>query len=276
MNDLLPLDAVRLACSDLGIAAPGEIKLDGEIHRYHDSDHDKSGDKNAWYKAVDNGDGTAGGSVGHWKLQIKKNWFTGKMKTFTPEERQRHAQEQTERRRQAVMKREQLHLEAAETARRSWKRTASADPRNEYLTRKGVKAHGARQFDSTLVIDYRHPDGKISTLQFIRPDGSKRFLANGQITGCYHRIGGRPDETITLVEGFATGATIHEATGYPVAVCGSAGNLKPVALALRQKFPHITILVCGDADPVGMAKAQEAAEAVNGYAVFPQFPEVKP
>jgi putative DNA primase/helicase len=262
---------------EIGTTPPGAINLDGQIHRYHDPAYDKPGEKNAWYKAIDNGDGTAGGSVGHWRLQLKKNWFTGKARTFTAEERQRHAQEQAERRRREAEERERRHQAAADKARQLWKRARPANPRNEYLTRKGIKPHGARQFGDTLVIDYRHPSGKLSTLQFIKPNGSKRFLADGQTAGCYHRIGlTRPDSVITLVEGFATGATIHEATGYPVAVCGSAGNLKPVALAILEKFPLITIVVCGDADPVGQAKAQEAAEAVNGAAIVPQFPGGRP
>jgi putative DNA primase/helicase len=65
--------------------------------------------------------------------------------------------------------------------------------------------------------------------------------------------------------------SLHEATRFPVAASMSAGNLKPVALALHEKFPTVKVFVCCDADPVGRAKAQEAAEAVDGMMIEPDF-----
>ena len=53
---------------------------------------------------------------------------------------------------------------------------------------------------------------------------------------------------LLLGEGYATCATLHEATGLPVAVCFDAGNLVHVAKALRQLHPAALLLVCGDDD----------------------------
>ena len=80
-------------------------------------------------------------------------------------------------------------------------------------------------------------------------------------------------DVLLLAEGYATAATLHEATGHPCACAFFAGNLKPVTLALRAKYPKIQIIVCADADPVGRAAAAEAAAAVNGTWIEPDFTE---
>ena len=54
-----------------------------------------------------------------------------------------------------------------------------------------------------------------------------------------------------------------------MAVAFDAGNLEPVALALRAKFPHIEITLCADNDMntpgnPGLSRAREAAAAVGG------------
>lgn len=270
---MTPLEAVNSICCQIGITPFTVLPLlDERIHRDADPILDKPGKKDRWFKGVMNPDDTVGGTVGHHRLQIQANWHTGVAKTFSKEERARFAQEQAERRKKAAEELAQLQQQAQERAVRTWK--AARPGPTPYTEHKGVNYYGARHLDDVLVIDYRTPAGKLSTLQFIKPDGSKRFLAHGIAKGCYHRIGlTSPLDVICLCEGFATGATVHAATGYPVAVCGSAGNLLSVAVAIREKFPKIIIIVCGDADPVGKARAEEAAEAVNGSFVIPDFEE---
>ncbi len=75
-------------------------------------------------------------------------------------------------------------------------------------------------------------------------------------------------ERILVCEGYATGASLHAATGHYVAAAMNAGNLKPVALALRSKYPaaHISIMADNDShlDPnIGLVKAHEAAAAIG-------------
>ena len=71
-------------------------------------------------------------------------------------------------------------------------------------------------------------DGEIWSLQTIDADGGKLFMPGGRKRGCMFWIG-EPSDRIVIAEGFATGASIHEATGLPVAVAFDAGNLEPVA-----------------------------------------------
>lgn len=119
-------------------------------------------------------------------------------------------------------------------------------------------------------------NGKVWSLQFINPDGSKRFKAGGRINGCYHAIGSLTD-ILYICEGYATGATIHEATGCGVAIAFNAGNLKPVALALRKKHPEQQFIIAADNDHKtsgnpGLTKGYEAAAVADMKIVFPAFP----
>lgn len=71
---------------------------------------------------------------------------------------------------------------------------------------------------------------------------------------------------LLLSEGYATGAILHEATGWPVAVCFDAGNLKPCALALHGLHPAALFLVCGDDDRGTEARTGTNPGRVKGAA----------
>jgi len=153
-----------------------------------------------------------------------------------------------------------------------------------YLKRKGIQSHGAKVFRGSLTIGGMDCNGalmlaiklrgNITSLQFINQDGEKRFLPGGEKGG--YLIGKIEDsKPVCISEGLATGATIHEATGYPVVVAFDAGNLRKLAEALRASKPDAVIVICADMDDnnVGQLKASEAAIAVNGLVAFPSFCE---
>jgi putative DNA primase/helicase len=106
-------------------------------------------------------------------------------------------------------------------------------------------------------------------------DGRKIFLTGGRKRGCYFAIG-RPADVLCVCEGYATAASIFEATEYATAVAFDAGNLEPVALALRAKFPDTRIVICADNDihtsgNPGLTAATRAAAAVCGAVACPHF-----
>ncbi|MEO6320648.1 MAG: toprim domain-containing protein, partial [Polaromonas sp.] len=147
-----------------------------------------------------------------------------------------------------------------------------------YLVRKGIQAHGIKQDGDVLLVPLRDTAGTLHSLQTITPDGDKRF--RGRMKGCYHAIG-KPKGRIIVCEGFATGASIHEATGEAVAVAFNAGNVGPVATALHKKYPDLAIILAADDDihtdgNPGRSKARDAALAVGGFVVVPHFPAGRP
>ena len=76
-----------------------------------------------------------------------------------------------------------------------------------------------------LLIPLGDKQDKLWSLQKILPDGEKKFLPGGKVDGCFHLFGKEPEKNLCVAEGYATAATIHEATGYAVAVAFNAGNL---------------------------------------------------
>jgi len=137
-----------------------------------------------------------------------------------------------------------------------------------------IKSDGNR-----LLIPLRDTQGTIHSLQFIDPIGNKLFLPDGAIKGHYFGIG-KPNGTLVVCEGYATGVSIHESTGHGVAVAFNAGNLQSAARALRTKYPDIKIIVAGDNDQFtegnpGVAKAKEAAKAVKGLIAVPEFKNIE-
>lgn len=151
-----------------------------------------------------------------------------------------------------------------------------------YLKHKRIQPHGAKIYHGSLSIggmacnnSLMIPmklNGKISSLQFINRDGEKRFLPDGEKG--YYLIGKiAPDAPTCIAEGFATGASIHEATGHAVVVAFDAGNLRKTAELLRAKYPVVVIVLCADDDEAGRHGATEAAQAVGGFVAMPVFRE---
>ena len=154
---------------------------------------------------------------------------------------------------------------------------APAVSEHPYLVKQGIKAHGAKVYRGSLTIGGMScngalmipisKNGKITSLQFISKDGEKRFIPGGE-KGWYVIGKITPGVRICIAEGFATGASIHEATGYPVVICFDAGNMLKVAEALRAKFPDAVIALCADddsaKDDTGLKAANRAALAVGG------------
>lgn len=173
---------------------------------------------------------------------------------------------------------------AARTATRVWKACVPTGE-SDYLDRKGVAAHGVR-FDphghGTLAIPMCDAYGNIHGLQIIRGRNrgnklEKQYFPKGLAKqGHYHLLGGFPTCILLVTEGYATGASVYQATQLPVAVAFDAGNLMPVAVALYKTYPRAKILICADDDHLtvgnpGITAASAASLAVNGAWVAPRF-----
>ena len=196
---------------------------------------------------------------------------------MTPAEREAHKQRIQAMRAQREADEAARQAHEADNAGTRWQAAGPAGG-HPYLVRKGIKAHGIRQDGETLLIPLRDTAGKLHSLQTITPDGDKRF--KGRMKGCYHSFG-KPAGRIIVCEGYATGASIHEATGDAVAVSFNAGNVGLIATALHKKYPELTLVMAADDDHQtpgnpGMTAAKQAALAVGGFVVVPRFPAGRP
>lgn len=143
-----------------------------------------------------------------------------------------------------------------------------------YLKRKGIKAHGARLGrHGLLIVPAYDAQGELQTLQFIAADGTKRFLRGGKKAGASYLVG-LSGVHLLIAEGFATACSLAEATGMGCLVAFDAGNLLPVATAIRTVMPGAHLTVCGDDDwktdgNPGWAHAARAARAVRAELRLP-------
>ena len=264
------IDAMRLA----GLAPHKELVLipDGRLRRYR-VEGDKPGSANGW--AVLHDGVIQSGAFGSWKTGATHTWRQHSERRLSAAERQALRQQQVAAQQARADELRQVQAQAAQRAERLWQRARPAIDAHPYLAKKRVRAIGLRQLRDMLLVPARDTSGRLSTLQFISPDGAKRFLTGGRIQGCYCAMG-RPSDCLLICEGYATAATIFAATGQATAAAFNCGNMLPVAQALRRKFPELRLIVCADNDAgtrgnPGLTHARAAARAVGGEVVAPDF-----
>jgi putative DNA primase/helicase len=204
----------------------------------------------------------------------------------TPEEVQAAAKAKAESIARDIAERDARQRDASAQAAQLWAQ-ASEQGESRYLQRKGVRGHGVRYGPGgVLLVPMRDAAGELWNVQTIKPEKpaddapEKLFLKGGRKSGLWHWIGKPEGASVLLIaEGLATASSVHEATGRPVAVAFDAGNLAPVAKAIRKAYPAALIVMAADNDTAteaktgtnpGRVKATEAAHAVRGIVACPE------
>lgn len=264
----------RAAIAATGLTPPDHI-IHGKIIRFPGLNKPQK-NKDAWCLLFEDG---LGGVFGDHSSGTNSVWRASRGKNFTDSERRAFERQV----RAARLERERQHTidqaRAANLAKRRWEE-ASACENSPYLKAKGVISYGLRQeAEGTLLIPITTAAGEIVSLQTIDESGQKRFQQDGAIRGNYFLIG-EPAKQIVVCEGYATGASIHEATGLAVVVAFNAGNLEQVARTLTTRYPGTTVILAADDDHakqsnVGLAKATDAALAVGGLLAIPYFTSLR-
>lgn len=254
------------AMRDAGIETNAAIIDDGQLQRAHVVG-DKSGTKNLAYKL--HNDDRPSGYFHYWCKGITGTWSsTGKpfKLSFADLQQIKHDKIQRE-----LVKAENYAI-AANKAMMTWQQCTPVVT-HPYLTKKSVTAHSARLSGNELVIALWTEKRTLSTLQFISPNGDKRFMSGGKKAGCFAVIGKHhaPTDKILICEGFATGASLHDDSGHFVVCAMDSGNLEPVARVIRRLFKSAQIVICGDNDAsgVGQKAAKHAAIACGGAYLIP-------
>jgi phage/plasmid primase-like uncharacterized protein len=185
-----------------------------------------------------------------------------------------------------------------------------ADASHPYLAAKGIEAYGLSlavqgqtvpvsgkplgltqdakgttrnaSIAGRLLVPLHDVDGEVRNVQTIAADGTKLYLGGAQKMGTFHLLGElRAGSPVIVAEGYATGATVHRATGLAVAVALDTSNLMAVATALRDQDPARPIYMAADNDHhlplrakplpnAGREKAEAAAAAVGGKVLLPE------
>ena len=256
------------------------LETDGVLRRVPHRE-DKRSRKDGWYVAheftTSAGRVLIAGAFGWWRDECGPYRIGAQVRGLTETDRAEFARLRKATRQAVAREREGMARQAAERAVKLWARLPEVGP-SRYLQARRVHAYGVKfSRGGGLVVPVRKVTGQLAGLQFIQPDGAKRFLTGTAKRGAFHLIGTPEIGAVLAVgEGYATMASVHRATRWTCAVAFDAGNLLPVAEALSQAYPHCRMVLCGDDDyglktNVGRAKATEAAARVNGVALFPVF-----
>lgn len=280
MSDFMA--AFRSAMAEYDLVPP-EIVADGSLHRFSaNGNHDLAG----WYTLFP--DGVPAGAFGNWRSGLKVKWSSKEDSELTTKDRA----EQQKRWRLAKELRDrgqaQRHQQAKAKALSAWERARPATTDHPNLARKQVQPHGPRvnAAGTLLVPIYHFSDSggfELWAVQEILGNGTfshrgdKRFPLGSMKKGGFFSLGETGGDTqLYFCEGFATGASIHEATGKPIICCFDAGNLEPVISQWRVLHPGREFVICGDDDQYGAQnagrdKAEAAAKNHNCLGVFPKF-----
>ncbi len=250
------------------------VEADGAIHRVNDNQHAKRRNGHGWYRAdIDRETGVLFAAYGSWS----RGDGIGETHTWTDRGRGQAVTvdwDGVERARAAKAAERAAKTANAAKAAEGLLDAATAATEHPYLTAKGIQANGALvDHAGRLLLPIRDLAGGLLGLQTIATDGDKRFLKGTDRTtpGCF--IIGDPAGAaiVAVVEGFATGASVHEATRWPVLVAFDAGGLTKIAAPLRAMLPDAVMVFAGDNDAseVGQTAARKAAEAAGGVYTVP-------
>lgn len=270
----------RDALAQSGIAPPPgyQFVVDDQIHRYT-CEGDK--DDASWYalhvRPGDNGaEPVYFGAYGRWGRLDPVAWCSRQRNSLSQEELAEFGRTQKE----LAAKRAAAEQAARDAARNKVNAFFARFPRAKegdslYLLAKGVPVPHGTSYISTddltsgwLALPLVDTDDIIHSAQFIADDGTKRFQYGGRVSGLFYRVSSVPGGPVLICEGYATGASLYEATGWTVVCALNCGNLCAVAKAFRALYPERTIVLCADNDQFtdgnpGLAKAREALKAIR-------------
>lgn len=267
------------AMNDAGIppSNPGAILGEDKLLSYHIVG-DKQGQKKGFYRLALDPD-FAYGYFGDYRIGEPHAWHARTDRKITKQERDEIDARMAAHRAKIQQEEADRHNKCATEAvdATMFLNNAASHP---YLTKKQIGPNGALISGQDLIIPMSDQT-KVWSYQTIKPDGEKLFFggqAGARARGLWFKIPG--DDTICLAEGFATGASIKEATGHTVYVCFNAGNLIACAKPIRDLHPNAKIIVCADNDhfkkdkdgnviQTGIKKAIAAAMEIDAYITYP-------
>ena len=251
--------------SDIAEAIPGDIT------RFH-CEGDKPTSKNGWlYIHPDN----SGATFAHWSDGIKHHYFDDANAERMPQHVMNRLR--AEIKTAAEAERAKRYYDAALHAQHLWKKSQLASASHPYLVEKEISSVSARQYGGELLIPLYGPDGYITSLQRINPKGEKRFLSGGKTKGsvCWlDKPTNGYDGQLLIVEGYATGVSLHQVTHLPVTVSFSANNLLDAVNHAKGLYPSAHIVICADNDHKtpgnpGLTAAKRAASLTKSGLIYP-------
>ncbi len=260
---------------DAGFIVNTNIAI-GKIQRFAEVDKPKN--FSGWSLAHEIVDGESNRilvcSYGSWRNFEVRKWYSRSPESMSPIQRDEYHAKIAVMQKEQEAEKEKQWSEAAEKAQ-TLISTMAPCINHDYLIRKRVKPYGVFVNDEGQCVIPIYINGKIASTQRIWPNGARKFMYNGKFDGGYFKISGK-ESTVIIAEGYATAASIHEATGFTVYVAFTAHNMYEVAVFVKKQHPSSKLIIAGDDDAfskknVGRERATLVAEGLGVTAVFPIF-----
>ncbi|HCQ4236447.1 TPA: DNA primase [Escherichia coli] len=278
-----PVTEFAQVLENAGLVIQGLPQMDGAIHRVATRD-DKKGAQSGAYKAYL--DGRPSGWYRDYRSADNSptTWTFSRAENIDPLARLHLKASAQQNRDEKERKLQQQYNKQAGYAR-SYLNGLPQATAHEYLTRKGIRAAPGVRLNNKneLVIPFSNGRGEIRSYQRIPVTGGKdaRILKGSEKSGNWFAFGtpenGRP---LLFAEGFATAASLHEATGLPVLMTIDADNMINVAKNARQIWTDSPFVFCADNDHQrkinkGVSSAKKAAASTHGEVIIPAFTEAE-
>lgn len=156
-----------------------------------------------------------------------------------------------------------------------------------YLVNRGLIGYPLHVFnDGKILLPLTDVNDVLQGANFIDTAGGKRNMQGSNKKGAFYTPAPLPElpECFIVAEGLATAITAEQCHSGHIIVAIDAGNLPPVARALRHTYPNAKIIIAadndwhepGEKDDQGRLKvnggkiaATTAAKAVNGWMALP-------
>jgi putative DNA primase/helicase len=264
--DYYDIERQVLALMDANSISPSkrEIACDGRLHRYH-IEESRGTEKSGAYKIYSDGwpagwiqDWRWGGDKIYWKFDADSAGLTKPEKASLW--KLEKAPEVIALRKTRQKEEEDETQSAIERARREYEKAQNAPDDHPYFVSKRVANYGLKLIGNDLIVPLYDENEVLQTYQKIPPPGlgqHKTFFTGAPASGGSFTIARDvKDGPVILCEGYATGATLYELTGYLTVCALGAGNLIKVAPALRKKYPKRKIIVAADDDAETAKKPQ--------------------
>ncbi|EHY2146351.1 DNA primase [Escherichia coli] len=278
-----PVTEFRQVLENAGLVLEKDPEMDGEIHRVPTRD-DRRGTQSGAYKAYL--DGRPSGWYRDYRSADNSptTWTFSRAENIGPLARLHLKASAQQNRDEKERKLQQQYNKQAGYAR-SYLNGLPQATAHEYLTRKGIRAAPGVRLNNKneLVIPFSNGRGEIRSYQRIPVTGGKdaRILKGSEKSGNWFAFGtpenGRP---LLFAEGYATAASLHEATGLPVLMTIDADNMINVAKNARKIWTDSPFVFCADNDHQrkinkGVSSAKKAAASTHGEVIIPAFTEAE-
>ena len=254
--------------SNQGVAIKGQLKTDGSVDEAHDKNDPKKKRKYYYFFYLDQD--YPYGELRRYSDQGEAfaKFRPKNVEKLTDDQRQELNEVIKQKQIEAEKKQKESQNKAAKRAQSDWERGKPVES-HPYLEKKQVSSYGLREdYKGRLMIPLYNAKRKIVGIQYIKGDGTKRFLTGTKKKGSFFTLGGnqlKNTNKINYCEGYATAASFYEDHNEPVVVAFDAGNLSPVAEIIfkdYQNHEHIFI-ADNDESETGEREASKACQLIK-------------